>query len=111
MSESKNDAAPGAVLSTAGLCHIYAPPIMQRFVVATVCPDCKKRTRMLGWAYEWHGPTTVCLRCGREWHDGEWAALPFMRGARQRNIDAAKTTWRRAMGHNVEVKGGADERI
>lgn len=75
--------------------HIYAPPATSRFVLAMTCPDCGKRTRMLGWDYEWHGATVVCLRCGREWQDGEWMALPFMRGARQHNIYEAKARWRR----------------
>ncbi len=81
--------------------HIYAPPVTRRFVLAKTCPDCGKRTRMLGWAYEWHGATVVCLRCGREWQDGEWMPLPFMRGARAHNIAEAKDRWRRGSRHNV----------
>ena len=85
------------------LCHIYAPPVTSRFVLAKTCPDCGQRTRMLGWAYEWYGATVVCLRCGREWQGGEWMPLPFMREARQHNIDEAKYRWRRDMGHNVRA--------
>lgn len=75
--------------------HIYAPPVTERFIRAGNCPDCGKRTRFLGWCYEWHGPTQVCIRCGRTWQDGEWMPLPFMRGARAHNIAEAKARWRR----------------
>ena len=50
--------------------YIYAPPASHRFVLAKTCPDCGKRTRMLGWSYEWHGASLTCLRCGREWQGG-----------------------------------------
>lgn len=85
--------------------HIYAPPVTRRFVLARTCPDCGKRTRMLGFYYEWHGATVTCLRCGREWRDGEWMPLPFMRGARAHSIAAAKAHWRRLSGHNAELRG------
>lgn len=75
--------------------HIYAPPVTHRFIHAGTCLDCKRRTRFLGFAYEMYGANVTCLRCGREWSDGEWMPLPFVRGARQKNIDAAKRRWRR----------------
>ena len=94
-------------MKSAMLCPIYAPPSTGRFVLAKTCPDCGKRTRMLGWSYEWHGASVTCLRCGRRWEGGEWMPLPFMRGARQHNIDEAKYRWRRGMGmgHNAGVTG------
>lgn len=75
--------------------HIYAPKPTHRFILAKVCPDCGKRTRMLGWAYEWYGANLTCLRCGRHWDSGEWMPLPFIRGARQKSIAEAKARWRR----------------
>lgn len=80
--------------------HIYTPPVIRRFVLTRTCPDCKKRTRMLGFGYEWHGASVTCLRCGREWQDGEWMPLPFMRGSRAHNIANAKEWWRRISRHN-----------
>ena len=86
--------------------HIYAPPAISRFIRSGVCPDCKKRTRFIGWCYEWHGASSTCLRCGREWQDGEWMPLPFMRGARERNIAKAKRRWRlEMMGPNGAFTG------
>ena len=83
--------------------HIYAPPVTRRFILTVAeCPDCKQRSRFLGFAYEWHGASLTCLRCGRQWEGGEWMALPFMRGARQHNIDEAKAHWRRLSRHNVK---------
>lgn len=77
--------------------HIHAPKPTMRTCIAGVCPDCKKRTRFLSWYVEWYGASQICLRCGREWEDGEWMPLPFVRGARQRNVDAAKARWRRGL--------------
>jgi Zn ribbon nucleic-acid-binding protein len=85
--------------------HIYAPPATHRFVLAKTCPDCGKRTRMLGWSYEWHGASLTCLRCGREWQGGEWMPLPFIRGAMAHNIAEAKARWRRDSWHNAIVSG------
>ena len=76
--------------------HIYAPLVMCRFVLARRCPDCGRRTRMLGFGYgDWHGANVTCLRCGREWQDSEWIPLPFSRSARENNIQAAKERWRK----------------
>ena len=85
--------------------HIHAPQPTMRHCVAGTCPDCKKRTRFLSWFVEWYGYSTTCLRCGREWEGGEWMPLPFMRGARQKNIDAAKARWRRGLLCNAIVSG------
>lgn len=75
--------------------HIYAPQATAKKAFATTCPDCKRRTRMLARFTPWYGWDSTCLRCGRSWCDGEWMPLPFMRGARQHNIDEAKKYWRR----------------
>ena len=75
--------------------HIHAPQPTRKAVTTTVCPDCGKRTRMLGWFTEWYGWDSCCLKCGRRWSDGEWMALDFVRGARQKSIERAKATWRR----------------
>lgn len=75
--------------------HIYAPQATAKLARATTCLDCKKRTRMLCFFTPWYGWHSTCIRCGREWCDGEWMALGFMRGVRQRNIELAKKHWRR----------------
>lgn len=74
--------------------HINVTRPTAKFAKAGKCPDCKKRTRFLGFFTPWYGHDSTCLRCGREWCDGEWVALPFCRGARAENIEAAKRKWR-----------------
>jgi len=78
--------------------HIYAPAPTARLVHAGTCHDCKRRTRFIGVSYEWHGASMTCLRCGRRWEDGEWIPLEFERGARQKSIERAKQSFRRARG-------------
>lgn len=75
--------------------HIHAPAPTAKSARAQTYPDCKKRTRMLNFFTPWYGWHATCIKCGREWYDAECAALPFARGARKRNIDAAKSMWRR----------------
>lgn len=74
--------------------HVHAPPVVDRAVKATNCLDCGKRTRMLGFFQEWYGWHSTCLRCGRQWDDGEWLELDFRRGVRADNIRRAKARWR-----------------
>ena len=74
--------------------HIHAPRATSKTIFAQVCPDCKKRTRMLAFFTPWYGDNCTCLRCGREWADGEWLHLEFARGVRARNIENAKRKWR-----------------
>ena len=76
--------------------HIYAPPAIKRRIWAADCPVCGKWTRLMGFFYEWHGWTTICLRCGDRWSDGEIHERPFMRGWRQKSVADAKAHWRRA---------------
>lgn len=75
--------------------HIHAPRATSKRAIAATCPDCNKRTRIVSFFTPWYGDDATCLRCGRNWKDGEWMALPFMRGARQHNINHAKALWRR----------------
>ena len=83
--------------------HISAPqPDMKAVDVAT-CPDCKQRTRMLSFHTPWYGWDSTCIKCGRHWSDGEWMDLPFIRGSRQKSIDAAKKRFRRTIiGENID---------
>jgi len=74
--------------------HVYAPPCTSKHVLTGTCPDCGKRSRFLTFSYEWYGPDSTCIRCGRSWSDGEWMPLPFVRGARQKEIDRAKARFR-----------------
>ena len=104
MSESSIAANGRVDRSVMPAIHLYAPKPTSRWIRAGTCPDCKKRTRFLGWHYEWYGSDQVCLRCGREWSDGEWMPLPFMRGARAHNIAEAKARWRRGSRHNVGIE-------
>jgi Zn ribbon nucleic-acid-binding protein len=86
-------------VDTGPLIHIYVPPVTHRFILHRRCPDCKRLSWFLGWGYEWHGPTVTCLRCGREWQDGQWCPLPFYRYARRDSIEGAKRYWRMISGH------------
>lgn len=75
--------------------HICTPTTINRDIFTSQCPDCGRKSRFLCWYYEWYGPSTICLNCGREWEDGEWMPLPFTRGARAKNIANAKARWRK----------------
>lgn len=75
--------------------HIYVPPVTAQAVTRGHCPDCKRPSRFIGFHQDWHGWHSTCLRCGRQWDDGEWLALPFVRGARKKTVAAAKARWRR----------------
>jgi len=75
--------------------HIHAPRATAKTIHACVCPDCKKRTRMLQFFTPWYGMDATCLRCGRGWQDGEWMPLEFVRQSRQKSIDRAKALWRK----------------
>lgn len=81
-----------------GYLHIYAPEVTSRAIIAAICPDCGKRTRMIGFFQDWHGWHSTCLRCGRQWDGGEWLPLDFRRGVRQDNIKRAKARWRKLRG-------------
>ena len=74
--------------------HLHAPLATAKNIVTGTCPDCKKRTRFLAFFTPWYGDHQTCLRCGREWIDGQWMALDFMRGVRKVNIENARRKWR-----------------
>ena len=75
--------------------HIHATAATAKEAVATTCPDCKRRTRMLAFFTPWYGWESTCIRCGREFGDGEWLPLPFNRFCRKENVAAAKSLWRK----------------
>lgn len=74
--------------------HIHAPKATAKRLVKSVCPDCGKQTRFVEFFTPWYGWDTTCLRCGRQWKDGEWMRLEFYRFARQDNIKMARGYWR-----------------
>ena len=74
---------------------ICASEPTDRRIIAGICPDCKKRTRFLGWFHDWHGWFETCLRCGRQFDGGEKISLEFCRGSRKMNIEQSKARWRR----------------
>lgn len=75
--------------------HIYAPQATAKAIRAATCQDCNRRTRMIGFFTPWYGWDSTCIRCGRNWKDGEWMPLDFAPQSRQKSIDAAKACWRR----------------
>ena len=75
--------------------HIHRPSATAKRIVAGVCPDHGKRTRFIEFFTPWYGWRSTCMRCGREWGDGEWLPLDFYRGVRAANIAAAKKYWHR----------------
>lgn len=90
--------------------HIHAPRATAKRLVAETCPDCGKRTRFIEFFTPWYGWDSTCIRCGRKWADGEWLPLPFVRGARQKNIDTAKGFWRALPPVGLNHYGIGDER-
>ncbi len=75
--------------------HIHAPQITAKAIHKTECPDCKERTAMLQYYTPWYGWDSTCLKCGRNWCDGEWMSLEFVRQSRQKSINYAKQLWRK----------------
>jgi len=74
--------------------HIHAPKATAKRAVTAMCPDCKKRTRMLQFFTPWYGWDSTCIKCGRKWQDGEWTRLNFERKARAKSVKSAKKLWR-----------------
>jgi hypothetical protein len=75
--------------------HINRPSVSKKAIaLCEKCPDCGKRTRMIQLFYDYYGWDSTCIKCGRQWADGEWLALDFCRGVRQRNIQQAKERFR-----------------
>lgn len=77
-----------------GLIHIHAPSATSKNAVAGTCLDCKKRTRFLTFFTPWYGIDSTCIRCGRQWQDGQWMGLEFARRSRALNVENAKKRWR-----------------
>lgn len=75
--------------------HIHAPKATAKRTFTCICPDCKQKTKLLQFFTPWYGWNSTCIKCGREWSDGEWMRLPFAKGARQRNIELAKLMWKK----------------
>jgi hypothetical protein len=75
--------------------HIHAPQATVKRALATTCLDCKQRTRALCFYTPWYGWDCTCIKCGRNWQDGEWMPLTFEPQSRQKSIDRAKRYWRR----------------
>lgn len=75
--------------------HICAPKPVNRELFRCICPDCGKRVFMVSFYYEWYGASVTCLKCGRNYQDGEWTMLGFYREARRDSINIAKTIWRK----------------
>lgn len=57
---------------------------------------------MLMFFTPWYGWDSTCIKCGREWQDGEWCPLDFVRQSRQKSIAAAKKRWRSMKQTNKE---------
>jgi hypothetical protein len=74
--------------------HIHSPSATAKRAVPGNCPDCKKRTRFLEFFTPWYGWNSTCIRCGRQWNDGQWMSLDFYRFARRDNITRAKAKYR-----------------
>ena len=74
--------------------HIHAPTVTAKSISKVQCPDCKKRTAMISFFTPWYGWDSTCILCGRNWQDGEWMDLDFVRQSRQKSISAAKAKWR-----------------
>ncbi len=74
--------------------HICAPPPTYKRIARGVCLDCMMRTRFIGFWADYYGWDETCIRCGREYADGEWISLDFRRDARRKSIESAKAAWR-----------------
>jgi hypothetical protein len=70
--------------------HIHAPRPTEKDTAFIVCPDCKKESLFLAFFTEWYGWQSTCMRCGREFSEGEWLTLPFYRHARRDNRRTAR---------------------
>lgn len=87
----------------AGYVHICRPEVVTKRAIAATCPDCKQRTRLLAYSYEWYGPDYTCIKCGRSFNEEAWCALPFVRGARAKEIKRAKERFRATVAIGVDA--------
>lgn len=90
--------------------HIHAPQPTMRKARRTTCLDCKRHVVMLAFFTPWYGWDQTCTKCGRQWHDGEWAQLGFYRTARKDSIRGAVERWKRMRCLAIEAreKGGGE---
>lgn len=89
--------------------HVFAPEVTMRRVVRFHCPDCGRNSRLIGFHQEWFGWKDTCLNCGRGWDGGEWLDLPFVRGSRRKQMDAAKARWRATEGKVIRIDAIAEQ--
>ena len=75
--------------------HVCAPSADDVRAVRIRCHSCERLTGFVIRHYEWYGWHLTCLRCGDQWADGERLERPFARGWRRRNIEAARSLYRR----------------
>ena len=61
------------------------------------CPDCNRKSPIVSFCQHWYGVHSTCMRCGRQWSDGEWLPLPFCRGAREQSKAEARRRWKRGL--------------
>ena len=76
-----------------GFVHIHRPPTTAKSLTRDKCIDCKQDTIFVGIFQDWYGWTETCIRCGRQFAEGEWLPLDFCREARRDNIKAALEQW------------------
>ncbi len=77
--------------------HIHSPSPTERSINWATCVDCKKRSAFAVIWFEWYGPSSTCMRCGRD-YDEEWTSIraPLERGWRQKNKDMMRSRWKQA---------------
>lgn len=80
--------------------HILRPECVTKSAIGGTCPDCKQRTRFLTYSYEWYGPDSTCIKCGRSFNEDGWVNLPFVRGSREKEIKRAKDRFRNTAAKN-----------
>lgn len=74
--------------------HICWRKPSDRSMQSGTCLDCKKRTWFIRLLYDWEGWYSTCIKCGRQWFNGDWQALEFSRNSRRDNIESAKYDYR-----------------
>ena len=79
---------------TKSLIHINLARIDAKHISHRWCPDCCRNSYFINWFQEWYGWKATCMRCGRQFAEGEWMPLPFQRGIREDNKKYARQTWR-----------------
>ena len=76
--------------------HINWTKTHDKKITWTKCSDCGRFAPFAWFHQDWYGWSTTCLRCGRQWENGEWALLDFTRYARRDSIASAKKRWRQS---------------